>query len=221
MPRARRTLVVTKTRESPWGAKPRRRASQFPMKREAVLSAAAALIGRSGYNGMSLSDLASELNVTKPTLYHYVGSKEELFSEIVARSQRMTIEFMKSVVQQATTGYNKLRQIMLGYAEIVNSDFGTCLIFANSPELGAKTRAEIRQRAREANALILQALDEGAQDGTLIVDDRTIVLQTLFGALNWSPNWFKSDGRLPLKAVAERQIDILLNGVRGPKAKRK
>jgi AcrR family transcriptional regulator len=190
------------------------------MKREAVLSAAAALIGRSGYNGMSLSDLASELNVTKPTLYHYVGSKEELFSEIVARSQRMTIDFMKSVVEQETTGYEKLRRIMLGYAEIVNSDFGTCLIFANSPELGAKTRAEIRKRAREANALILQAFDEGNEDGTLAIDDPSLTLQTLFGALNWSPSWFKPDGRLPLEAVAERQIDILLNGVRGPKSTR-
>jgi AcrR family transcriptional regulator len=214
--------VVKSTHEkSPWGRTPRKRASQFPMKREAVLSAAASLIGRSGYNGMSLSDLASALNVTKPTLYHYVGSKEELFSEIVARSQRMTIDFMKSVVDQETTGFEKLRQIMLGYAEIVNSDFGTCLIFANSAELGAKTRAEIRQRAREANALILQVLAEGKRDGTLVVDDPTLVLQTLFGALNWSPSWFKPNGRLSLKAVAERQVDILLNGVRGPKAKTK
>jgi AcrR family transcriptional regulator len=204
---------------TPWGRTPRKRASKFPMKREAVLSAAAALIGRNGYNGMSLSDLATELNVTKPTLYHYVGSKEELFSEIVARSQRMTIDFMQSVVDQDITGYEKLRRIMIGYAEIVNSDFGTCLIFANSPELGAKTRAEIGQRAREANALILQVLAEGKKDRTLVVDDPSLMLQTLFGALNWSPSWFKPGGRLSLEAVAERQVDMLLNGVRGPKAK--
>jgi AcrR family transcriptional regulator len=188
------------------------------MKREAVLSAAAALIGRNGYNGMSLSDLASELNVTKPTLYHYVGSKEELFSEIVARSQRMTIDFMRSVVDQDLTGYEKLRRIMVGYAEIVNSDFGTCLIFANSPELSDKTRAEIKRRAREANALILKVFDEGRMDRTLVVDDPPLALQTLFGALNWSPSWFKPGGRLSLKSVAERQVDMLLNGVRGPKA---
>jgi AcrR family transcriptional regulator len=170
------------------------------MKREAVLSAAASLIGRNGYNGMSLSDLARELNVTKPTLYHYVGSKEELFSEIVARSQRMTIDFIQSVATQEITGLEKLRRIMLGYAEIVNSDFGTCLIFANSPDVGARTRSEIRQRAREASALILKVLDDG------------------FGALNWSPSWFKPGGRLPLRVVAERQVEILLNGVRGPEA---
>jgi AcrR family transcriptional regulator len=206
---------MTTIDKSPWANSDRKRGNKFSGKREAVLAAAATLMGRNGYSGTSLVELAEILNVTKPTLYHYVGSKEELFSEIVARSQRNTIDFIQAVVDEETTAYEKLRKILLGYIEIVNSDFGTCVIFSNSPELGTKTRLQIRARAREANELIHRVLEQGRKDGTLRVADAGVALHTIFGALNWSPNWFKPNGRLPLREIAEQQVDLLLNGVRG------
>jgi AcrR family transcriptional regulator len=196
----------------------RPREPDFPAKRDAVLAAAAALIARRGYQGLSLAELAQVLNVSKPTLYHYVGSKEALFAEIVARSQQATIAFMAGVAQGEGTGLSKLRAILIGYAEIVNSDFGTSLIFSNTAGVGEETRRRIVERSHEADALIRRVLAEGEADGTLRVVDPSIVLHTLFGSLNWTPNWFRPQGRLSLRDVAELQADILLAGVRGPKA---
>ena len=196
----------------------RPREPDFPEKREAVLAAAAALIARRGYAGMSLADLAEALQVSKPTLYHYVGGKEQLFGEIVARSQRATIDFMREVADGGGTGLAKLRDILVGYAEIVNSDFGTSLIFFGSAELGPETQAAILDRSREANALIYRVFAEGEADGTLRVGDPAITLHTLFGSLNWTPNWYRREGRLSLREIAEAQADILLAGVKGPRA---
>jgi len=202
---------------SPWTAgKARRgRGRAFPVKREAVLSAAAALMRRKGYDGMSLAELAETLGVTKPTLYHYVGAKEDLFAEIVGRSQQMTIDFIAEVAGGDGTGFEKLRRILLGYVEIVNSDAGTSLLFSGGADVGAKTRAQVQERARQANALIYQVLEEGRADGTLHVPDPAVVLHTLFGSLNWTPNWIRPGRRLSLRKVAEMQADILLNGVKG------
>jgi AcrR family transcriptional regulator len=204
----------------PWEKRPRGRPRdpEFDEKREAVLAAAAALMARRGYGGMSLADLAETLSVSKPTLYHYVGSKEQLFAEIVARSQAATIAFIREVADGGGTGLSKLREVLVGYAEIVNSDFGTSLIFAGTAELGPETQAAIRARAREANALIYQVFEEGRADGTLAVGDLKLTLQTLFGALNWTPNWYRPGGPLSLRDVAEAQADILLAGVKGPRA---
>jgi AcrR family transcriptional regulator len=201
---------------SPWaGTKAHRgRGRDFPVKREAVLSAAAALIGRKGYDGMSLAELAETLGVTKPTLYHYVGSKEQLFAEIVGRSQAMTIDFIAGVAAGPGSGIEKLRAIMLGYVEIVNSDAGTCLLFANTADVGAETFGQIRARAKQANALIYQVLAEGQADGTLRIPDPAVALNTLFGSLNWTPNWYRPGRRLPLAEIAEMQVDLLLGGVR-------
>jgi AcrR family transcriptional regulator len=204
----------------PWVKRPRGRPRdpEFDEKREAVLAAAAGLMARRGYAGMSLADLAEALGVSKPTLYHYVGSKEQLFGEIVQRSQEATIAFIREVADGPGTGLAKLREILTGYAEIVNSDAGTSLIFAATAELGPETLAAIRGRARQANALIYRVFEEGQTDGTLSIGDRSLTLQTLFGSLNWTPNWYRADGPLSLRELAGRQADILLAGVKGPAA---
>jgi len=206
----------TEAAPSPWtGAKAHRgRGRDFPVKREAVLSAAAALMGRKGYDGMSLAELAETLNITKPTLYHYVGNKEALFVEVVARSQEMMIAFLGEIAGRETSGYEKLRAMMLGYAVRVNSDPGTQLLFTNSSAIGPQTRRDIAVRARQANALILAAIEDGRRDGTLAIAHPTMALNALFGSLNWSTNWFRLGGPLDPEAVAALQVDLLLNGVR-------
>jgi AcrR family transcriptional regulator len=204
--------------EPPWAARRpgRPREPDFEAKREAVLAAAAALMAKRGYDGMSLADLAEALGVTKPTLYHYVGGKEQLFAEIVARSQRATIDFMRGVAEAGGTGAAKLRRILVGYMQIVNSDFGTSLTFSGPAVLGPETLAAIQARSREANEVIYRVFAEGQADGTLAIDDPTLTLHTLFGALNWSPTWYRPGGRLTLREAAEAQADILLVGVKGP-----
>lgn len=198
---------------SPFAPRRRGRGKQFPDKREAVLNAAAALIARRGYAGTSLNELADILGVTKPTLYHYVGGKEQLYAEIVERSQRMTIDFIAAVADLPASGLERLRRILVGYIEIVNSDAGACALFTATPDVGAATQAAIRARAREANALIYRVLREGAEDGTIRPLDPPMVLNTVFGAANWTPNWFRPGGRLTLGEFAKAQAEILLGGV--------
>ena len=48
--------------------------------RETVLRRAIELFNRQGYDATSISDLASELGVTKSAVYHHFGSKEALLA---------------------------------------------------------------------------------------------------------------------------------------------
>ena len=73
--------------KNPWGKAPRKRDNQFAEKREAVLRSAAALFRERGYEGASLNDLADILNITKPTIYYYVQSKEQLLLDILKVAQ--------------------------------------------------------------------------------------------------------------------------------------
>ncbi|MBV8730837.1 MAG: helix-turn-helix transcriptional regulator, partial [Acidobacteriia bacterium] len=50
-------------------------------KREAVLKMAAQLFLEKSYARTSLNDVADRLKITKPALYHYFQSKEEILLE--------------------------------------------------------------------------------------------------------------------------------------------
>src|SRR5438094_9008877 len=47
-------------------------------RREELTRIAARLFAEKGYQGTSLADLAGELGVRKPSLYHHIASKDDL-----------------------------------------------------------------------------------------------------------------------------------------------
>ncbi len=74
---------------SPWKASHERQRDR-EVKRDAVIRAAAREFNRKGYHNTSLDDIAARLEVTKPTVYYYVTSKEQLlFQCFVAGVERI------------------------------------------------------------------------------------------------------------------------------------
>src|SRR5919201_4875065 len=53
-------------------------------RREELTRIAARLFAEQGYQGTSLADLATELGVQKPSLYHHIASKEDLLWEVAS-----------------------------------------------------------------------------------------------------------------------------------------
>jgi len=75
-------LAVAEPTEA--AGKPRRSRLESQIeKRTAILRAAQAVFERSGYDGASMNDIATEAAVSKPTLYVYFDSKEKLFDALI------------------------------------------------------------------------------------------------------------------------------------------
>ena len=53
--------------------------------RDEILDAAGKLLNQKGYATMSMDELATQVGISKPTLYSYFGTKEELVSEAIIR----------------------------------------------------------------------------------------------------------------------------------------
>lgn len=60
--------------------------------KEAILQTALSLFARDGYEAVSVSMIAGELNVTKGALYRHYKSKREIFDSIVRRMEQMDSE---------------------------------------------------------------------------------------------------------------------------------
>src|SRR3954447_10328792 len=55
-------------------------------RRAELTRIAARLFAEKGYQGTSLADLAEELGMQKPSLYHHISSKEDLLWDVAAES---------------------------------------------------------------------------------------------------------------------------------------
>ena len=54
-------------------------------KADRILAAADALFGASGYDAVSVRDVARAAGVNKPLVFYYFGSKDELFARVLTR----------------------------------------------------------------------------------------------------------------------------------------
>src|SRR4051812_18453505 len=104
------------------------RAVEREQKREAVLRAAVRMFNSQGFHATSLDDVAASLGVSKPTIYHYLGNKDQVLLECVTRGVQQLRAAAEAAHAAPGTGFDRLRDFLTRYAEIIMDDFGRCVI---------------------------------------------------------------------------------------------
>jgi AcrR family transcriptional regulator len=68
------------------------------IREQQMLDAAVAEFARSGFAAASMDDIAARAGITKPMVYAYLGTKEELFSACLRREATRLMEALVAVV---------------------------------------------------------------------------------------------------------------------------
>jgi AcrR family transcriptional regulator len=182
-------------------------------KREAVLLAAVRMFNARGYHATSLDDVAASLGISKPTIYHYLGNKEQVLVECVNRGLAMLRTAADEAADASGTGFDRLRAFLCLYAQINMDDFGRCVILTNDEVLSMDSATRFRARKREIDAVVRALIAEGIADGSIAPVDVRFASFALAGALNWPARWHDPDGTLTPEQVAEKLVDVVMNGM--------
>lgn len=192
---------------------PVQREAERLAKREAVLCAAVDLFNERGFSATSLDDVAARLGVTKPVIYHYLGTKEQVLLECLNRGLSALEEAATAAQADHEVGAERLRAFLLRYAEINMTPFGRSVVLTADHELSAEALLQFRAMKRRVDEALRQFVVTGAQDGSLRAEEPRLVAAALAGAMNWIPRWQDPTGRLPPDQVAARLVDILMDGM--------
>ena len=198
---------------SPWRGN-RERLRDRELKRHAVIRAAAREFNRKGYHNTSLDDIAARLEVTKPTVYYYVTSKEQLlFACFVAGVEQIRAAF-RAVRELAVPARERLNAVLRHYGEAVASDFGWCMVRAEDQDLSRAMSRHIKSLKSEIDQGIRRLIREGIQDGSIEPCDPKMTAFALAGALNWIAHWYREDQSLTPAQIAEAFVTIFEGGLR-------
>jgi AcrR family transcriptional regulator len=157
--------------------------------------------------------VAASLNVTKPTIYHYFGTKDDILFECVRRGLE-SIRLAASAVEKAGgSGMERLRALLRDYAVIMARDFGMCVIRTADHELAPESRSKFRALKREIDRTVRRVVKAGMRDGSIAPGDARMATFAVTGALNWIARWYDPAGRLGPEAVADAILDTLINGL--------
>ncbi|APF38899.1 TetR family transcriptional regulator [Chelatococcus daeguensis] len=207
---------MTSTGLSPWKTRKERERDR-EMKREAVLRAAARAFNEQGFHKTSLDDVAERLNVSKPTIYYYVRSKDEILFECV-RIGLERLDAASRTVLPGGTGLARLIALWTEYARIVTEDFGRCLILVGEDPLPVETRRQLRALKSKIDHRFRSVVEDGIADGSIRACDPKLIAFAGAGALSWIARWYNHTGPLDVDTVARQLIDVLVHGIANPPA---
>lgn len=182
-------------------------------KRDAVIQTAARAFRARGYHNTSLDDIAAELNVTKPTVYHYVENKEQLLFECFRAGLKQIMEAFDEVATAKMPARDRLAIVMTRYAEAITSDFGWCMVQAENQDLSPAMSRKVKTLKSEIDQGLRRLIREGARDGSLRKCDEKMAAFAIAGSLNWIAHWYRSDEALSAGEIAERFVELFTLGL--------
>jgi AcrR family transcriptional regulator len=189
-------------------------------RRKEIKQAAGELFKRHGFRGTSMGQVAEALNLDRATLYYYVGSKEELFDDVVTKAVRANVEIAESILTRGGPAAGKLHDLitslMSSYAD--NYPFLYVFIQENLSHVDRTRSAwskEMRGLNKRYEDIVVEIIQQGMDEGTIRpVAEAWVQAYGLIGMVAWTNRWF-NPGKSPVDAatIGEAYASILLNGM--------
>jgi len=183
-----------------------------------VLAAAVDTFSSKGYRATSMRDIADAVGLSKPALYYYVTSKEELLVQLYEHVLDANLAAARRIAADTEDPMTALRSVLVDRIRYTCENRRLLQIFfEEEAELPARLTRKVRNQRRRYEDALIELLARAAERGEARLDaPPRLVVNSLLGAANWTYKWYDAAGPLSPTALGETLADILLRMVREP-----
>lgn len=184
------------------------------MTRDDILEAAAQVFRQKGFHGASMADIAQAVNLQKASLYHHVSSKQEILFELLDRALELLLERISAISSLDLPAEERLRQMICEYLQILveNMDLAAVLLFEHRSLEGRQHARHVPNRDK-FEALWRNVLDDGVRTKRFACEDIPLTARAILGILNWTVTWYRPNGPLTVRQIADHYSALLLKGL--------
>lgn len=185
-------------------------------RRDEIAKIAAVLFDRVGFHETSMDDIAAEVGIKKPTLYHYVDSKaqivywihDDLQKELRGRLQRRLDTGMEppEVLFEVMADIFEMMEVYPGHLKV---------FFENHRNLPDDMRSQATKQRDDYFRMVESVIESGIAQGQMRAHNTRLTTLGLFGMCNWSYQWFRPDGPLHSRDVARYLWNLFMRGAAG------
>jgi AcrR family transcriptional regulator len=194
--------------------------ADYKARRNELIKVAAEVFQEKGYQASTLNDIAERVDTDRATLYYYVGSKQELFQEVVQDGLEANLREARRIKKEPLTPAEKLarlmKMMMVSYEE--NYPFTYVYIQQDMNQVGNQDSEWARtmtSRTRSFEKIVKGFIEEGIAAKEFRADiPADLAANGLYGMLNWTHRWFRPGGGADATQVAEAFSSLLLEGLR-------
>lgn len=174
--------------------------------RERLAVVAVKLFSRKGYSGTSIRDIAKGMGMSISNIYHYYGSKEGVFIEVLRRGFEILKKELSFVSEIDLPPIVRIKLMIEQHLRYVagHNDFARVFVIELPGEVSKEAISYSKNTQKEIYAIYKKELDSIGNTGVIQGRDITAIIFSIFGVINWFARWYKADGRLsPDEAVGQ------------------
>ncbi|MGB3484696.1 MAG: TetR/AcrR family transcriptional regulator [Mycobacterium sp.] len=186
------------------------------VREQQMLDAAVQVFSVNGYHETSMDAIAARAEISKPMLYLYYGSKEELFGACLTRELSRFVEAVRADVDFTLPPRDMLRNTILSFLRYIDANRASWIVLytqATSSTAFAHTVREGRERVIDLVARLLSAGTRNPEPDT----DFQMMAIALVGA-GEAVAARVSTGDVDVADASELMINLFWRGLKGRRA---
>jgi AcrR family transcriptional regulator len=158
-----------------------------------------------GYEGVSLQEIAHKVGLHKSSLFHYFKNKEELLLRILEGPIDETASRLKKIITNNELEPEELLKMAIySHLVMITQNMDNVNIYLNEVRsLSRKKRsvhlAKMKRYEEHFSKIVCEMKKKGYFRGL----NTRVVTFGILGMLNWTVKWYKKDGSLDVKRIAD------------------
>lgn len=186
--------------------------------RQRILDAAAQIFMSQGYANARLSDIAAAAGLQTGSLYYHFDSREALVEEVLHLGIAVAWEHVRTALGALPDDATPLDRVRAGIrahteVQLEISDYSSAharIISQVPPDVRRRNLVDQINYGEYWDDLFRDAVTSGEVRSDL---DLYVVRMLMFGALNWTSEWYRARAGKTVEMIADQALALMLHGL--------
>lgn len=188
--------------------------------KEKITEVALQLFEAKGYHAVTVDKIVKESGLSKGAFYHYFKSKDELLYSIHDYFITYVLDEAQEAYEKWKTPTERLYEIIKSFVMMFDMYRPHVTVFyQESLYLAPEYFYEIKKKRDQYKEMMFKVVQEGIDCGEFRKElPVPITSMAIFGMINWTYKWYKTNGDYSVKEIANIYADFVLHSVLTPTA---
>lgn len=185
-----------------------------PRVREDIIAAATRVFSQRGYHAASMVEIAEEVGMRKPSLYHHVRKKEDLLFAIHEQLIDELTERTTAALSRAQSPSEKVREVLrVSMSFVARHRDGVTVFLQETRAVSGHRWSELVVKRDFYEKMVSRVIADGVSAHAFVEVPPEIAARAVLAMANWGYTWFDPEGELGADAVSDIFADIALKGL--------
>lgn len=167
-----------------------------------------------GYSGTSIRDIVKDLNMSVSTVYIYFKDKNEILFNIIENIGLKLTDNLSYVIETNSDPVICIKKMIFEQICMIKRHRKNIVIYMDElHRLSNDHKYVIQKQHRYIYDMYYKKVDELVRLGIIKDINKSTIIFSIFGLINWTYRWFDENKELSVEEVANLKVQIIFEGL--------